>query len=162
MDDDGNEWKRLQVAYFLRAPHQVTRCLPAPGRTHTTTLTRSLSASTWLSAGRCRGGPARLGHRRLPGETSEACMNHGSNDGANDRGCHVKPGIAEIARYDHRAQRPHRVESGACKGPTHDDVEGQSHPDRKRREIASAAGDRGAEHHCHQEEGEHRLDHEAG
>src|SRR4030088_1518301 len=62
MDDDGNEWKRLQVAYFLRVPHQVTRCLTATGRTHTTTLTRSLSASTWLSAGRCRGGPARLGH----------------------------------------------------------------------------------------------------
>jgi hypothetical protein len=71
-------------------------------------------------------------------------VNHGGNDGTNDRCCHVKPGLAEIARHDHRPQRPRRVESGACEGPAQDDVEGQGHSDRKRREITGAARDRSA------------------
>src|ERR1700704_2303147 len=100
--------------------------------------------------------------RPLVGEAGEARVHDGSDDGANDPGCHVQPGISEIAWYDYRGQGPRRVEGGPCEGPAHDDVEGQSHPDRKRRENASAACDRSAEHHRHQEEGEYRLDHETG
>src|SRR5258705_11488589 len=96
------------------------------------------------------------GGRRHPlvREPDEAGVHDGSDDGANDRGCQVQPGIAEIAGRDHRAQRPRRVEGGAREGSTHDDVEGQCHPDRQRREIAGAARNRGAEYDRHQEKGE--------
>jgi hypothetical protein len=115
-----------------------------------------------LFRGRLRG-PAQLRRcHAFVGEPGEARVQNGSDDGANDRGCHVQPGIAEIAGRDHRAKRPRGVECRAREGPTHDDVEGQRHSDRKRREIAGAARNRSAEYDRHQEKGEHSLDHEAG
>jgi hypothetical protein len=65
----------------------------------------SLSISfEWDSFGGRLGGPAGLGCRRpLIGEPGEARVQNGSDDGANDRGCQVQPGIVEIAGRDHRA-----------------------------------------------------------
>src|ERR1700726_1693883 len=79
--------------------------------------------------------------RRYPllGEPDEARVHDGGADGAGDWGRQVEPGIAEIARRDHRAKRPRRVEGRARERPTHEDVEGYSHSDRQRREIAGAA-----------------------
>jgi hypothetical protein len=58
--------------------------------------------------------PGGLARRRpLLGEPREARVQEGSDDGANDRGCQVQPGIVEIAGRDHWAKRPRRVE-GVC------------------------------------------------
>ncbi len=81
----------------------------------------------WDSFGGRLGRPARLGRRRpLPGEPREARVQKRSDDGANDRGCQVQPGIAEIAGRHHRPKRPRRVEGSSREGPTHQDVEGRS------------------------------------
>jgi hypothetical protein len=55
------------------------------------------------------GGPARCGRHPFMGEPGATRMQNGSDDGANDRGGQVQPGIAEIAGRDHRAERTRRT-----------------------------------------------------
>jgi hypothetical protein len=69
--------------------------------------------------------------------------------------------LLKVACCDHWPQHQRRVESGARESSAHDNIESDSHADRQRRKIAGVAGDRRVEHDGDQEEGEHRLDHEA-
>src|SRR6202040_642487 len=75
--------------------------------------------------------------RPLVGEYRKAQMDDGCDDGADDRGQNIQPRVAEIARHDHRAQRPRRVEGGAGQRPAHQDVEDQGQADRDRREVGA-------------------------
>src|ERR1700682_6253414 len=67
------------------------RSAVAPLRRHRP-LTLSVSLE-WASFG--GGGPARLDRRPLLGEPAEARVQKGSDNGANDRGRQVQPGIVE-------------------------------------------------------------------
>src|SRR6201987_3686543 len=118
----------------------------------------------WVSFGGRLGGPAALAgrHPLMDEKADEARVQDGGDDGANDRGRQVQPGIAEIAGRDHRAKRPRRIEGGAREGPTHEDIEGQRHSDRQGWEAPGAARTRRAEYDRDQEKAEHGLDREAG
>src|ERR1700676_4734956 len=109
----------------------------------------------------CPGDPIQPGRCPFMGEPGETDVQNGSDDSANDWGCHVQPGIAEIAGRDHRAKRPRRIEGGAREVPTHEDIKGQRHSDRQRCEAAGATRNGGAEYDRDQEKGEHGFDHEA-
>src|ERR1700747_331221 len=118
----------------------------------------------WDSFGGRLGGPRPLAPRPpLTGEKAdEARVQNGSDDGANDRGCQVQPGITEIAGRDHRAKRPRRIEGRAREGAAHEDVEGQGHSDRQRCNAAGAACNRSAEYDCKEEKAEYGLDRKSG
>jgi hypothetical protein len=65
-----------------------------------------------------------------------------SLDGADGYGRNIQPGLAEIARHDHRAKA--KVEGGARQRRPYVDVEDPGSADRARREVDRAAVDRGA------------------
>ena len=75
---------------------------------------------------------------------------------------HIQPGIVEFASRDHRAKRTCGVEGCASKCTTHENVEGQSHSDRKRRKVAGSPRNSSTKYNRYEEEREHCLDDEAG
>src|SRR4030081_599093 len=93
----------------------------------------------------------------LLGEATKARVQDSSDNGADDWSCEVQPGVVEFASRNHRAKCSRRVKGGARKRTSHQNVEGQRHSDRERREIARSPGDGRAEYDGDQEEGEHGL-----